>query len=164
MAKKDQQKKLTEKQKKFCKEYVLSLNATQAAIKAGYKESSAYSIGSENLTKPEIKEYIAKLRKTEEENFYYSRSMSFKKLEEAQKLALCRVFVKVTKDGEVIETPAPDTHAFLKAEELKGKLNGLYVEKTETKTDFNINCMGSVKLNNKEITLKIGKEPPKEEE
>jgi phage terminase small subunit len=164
MAKKDQQKKLTEKQKKFCKEYVLSLNATQAAIKAGYKESSAYSIGSENLTKPEIKEYIAKLRKTEEENFYYSRSMSFKKLEEAQKLAVCRVFVKVTKDGEVIETPAPDTHAFLKAEELKGKLNGLYVEKTETKTDFNINCMGSVKLNNKEITLKIGKEPPKEEE
>lgn len=164
MAKKDQQKKLTEKQKKFCREYVLSLNATQAAIKAGYKESSAYSIGSENLTKPEIKEYIAKLRKTEEENFYYSRSMSFKKLEEAQKLALCRVFVKVTKDGEVIETPAPDTHAFLKAEELKGKLNGLYVEKTETKTDFNINCMGSVKLNNKEITLKIGKEPPKEEE
>jgi len=164
MSKKDQQKKLTEKQKKFCKEYVLSLNATQAAIKAGYKEHSAYSIGSENLTKPEIREYIAKLRKTEEENFYYSRSMSFKKLEEAQKMALERVFVKVTKDGEVIETPAPDTQAFLKAEELKGKLNGLYVEKTETKTDFNINCMGSVKINNKEISLKIGKEPPKEEE
>lgn len=164
MAKKDQQKKLTEKQKKFCKEYVLSLNATQAAIKAGYKESSAYSIGSENLTKPEIKEYIAKLRKTEEENFYYSRSMSFKKLEEVQKMALDHLFIKVTNDGETIEIPQPDLKNFLKAEELKGKLNGLYVEKTETKTDFNINCMGSVKLNNKEITLKIGKEPPKEEE
>lgn len=164
MAKKDQQKKLTDKQKKFCREYVLSLNATQAAIKAGYKESSAYSIGSENLTKPEIKEYIAKLRKTEEENFYYSRSMSFKKLEEVQKMALEHLFIKVTNDGETIEIPQPDLKNFLKAEELKGKLNGLYVEKTETKTDFNINCMGSVKLNNKEITLKIGKEPPKEEE
>ena len=141
---------------------MLSLNAPQAAIKAGYKESSAYSIGSENLTKPEIKEYIAELRKKEEENFYYSRSMSFKKLEEAQRLALDRVFVKVTKDGEVIETPAPDTNAFLKAEELKGKLNGLYIEKSETRTDFNINCMGSVKIGDEELILKIGKKPSEE--
>lgn len=51
-------KKLTIKQKKFADEYIISGNATEAAIKAGYKESSARSIGNENLTKPDIKSYI----------------------------------------------------------------------------------------------------------
>ena len=46
--------KLTSKQEKFCYEYVLHLNATKAAINAGYNKSSAYSIGHENLKKPEI--------------------------------------------------------------------------------------------------------------
>ncbi|WP_099950584.1 terminase small subunit [Ezakiella peruensis] len=51
-------KKLTIKQKKFADEYIISGNASEAAIKAGYKESSARSIGNENLTKPDIKSYI----------------------------------------------------------------------------------------------------------
>lgn len=45
---------LTAKQRAFCREYLIDLNATQAAIRAGYSEASAYSIGQENLTKPEI--------------------------------------------------------------------------------------------------------------
>lgn len=45
---------LTAKQRAFCQEYLVDLNATQAAIRAGYSEASAYSIGQENLTKPEI--------------------------------------------------------------------------------------------------------------
>ena len=50
--------KLTDKQEKFCYEYVLHLNATKAAINAGYSEKTAYSIGGENLKKPEIQERI----------------------------------------------------------------------------------------------------------
>ena len=46
--------KLTDKQKIFCDEYIISLNATQAAIKAGYAEKTAYAIGAENLKKPKI--------------------------------------------------------------------------------------------------------------
>lgn len=46
--------RLTEKQKRFVEEYLVDLNATQAAIRAGYKPKSAYSIGQENLRKPEI--------------------------------------------------------------------------------------------------------------
>lgn len=53
--------KLTEKQKKFCREYIKTLNATQSAIKAGYSEKTAYSIGNENLSKPEIAQYIQKI-------------------------------------------------------------------------------------------------------
>lgn len=50
--------KLTLKQQKFADEYIISGNATQAAIKAGYKEKTAYQTGAENLRKPQIKSYI----------------------------------------------------------------------------------------------------------
>lgn len=50
--------KLTTKQKKFCDEYIKSGNAKQSAIKAGYSPKTAYSIGNENLNKPELKAYI----------------------------------------------------------------------------------------------------------
>lgn len=54
---------LTPKQEAFIREYLIDLNATQAAIRAGYSEDSARSIGSENLTKPDIQEAIAEARK-----------------------------------------------------------------------------------------------------
>lgn len=53
--------KLTPKQKKFCEFYVQSGNATDAARKAGYSKNALRSIGQENLTKPDIKAYIAQL-------------------------------------------------------------------------------------------------------
>lgn len=49
---------MTDKQKKFVDEYLIDLNATQAAIRAGYSHKTAYSIGEENLKKPELKAYI----------------------------------------------------------------------------------------------------------
>ena len=49
---------LTDKQRRFVDEYLVDLNATQAAIRAGYSEKTAYSIGNENLSKPEIAEAI----------------------------------------------------------------------------------------------------------
>ena len=51
---------LTDKQKRFCEEYLIDLNATQAAIRAGYSENTAQQIGSENLSKLVIQEYISK--------------------------------------------------------------------------------------------------------
>ncbi|NFL43203.1 terminase small subunit [Clostridium botulinum] len=50
--------KLTAKQKRFCNEYLIDLNATQAAIRAGYSVDSAKVIGCENLTKPNVKSYL----------------------------------------------------------------------------------------------------------
>lgn len=46
------------RQKKFCDEYLIDCNATRAAIRAGYSPKTAYSIGEENLKKPELKAYI----------------------------------------------------------------------------------------------------------
>ena len=51
---------MTKKQKRFIEEYLIDLNATQAAIRAGYSPDTAKSIGSENLTKPDIQARIAK--------------------------------------------------------------------------------------------------------
>lgn len=54
--------KLTEKQKRFCEEYIADLNATKAARRAGYSERTAYSQGQRLLKKVEIQSYIAELR------------------------------------------------------------------------------------------------------
>lgn len=72
---------LTDKQEKFVQEYLLDLNATQAAIRAGYSEKTARSIGCENLIKPDIQERIQEYQKEQREKF----SVSFEK---KQKLLL----------------------------------------------------------------------------
>lgn len=51
--------KLTEKQKRFCEEYLTDLNATQAAKRAGYKNPE---IGRQLITKNNVSEYLNKLR------------------------------------------------------------------------------------------------------
>lgn len=50
---------LTDKQRRFVEEYLVDLNATRAAMRAGYSEHSARRIGYENLGKPEIADAIA---------------------------------------------------------------------------------------------------------
>lgn len=51
--------KLNDKQRLFCIEYLKDFNATQAAINAGYSKKTSYSIGNENLKKPEIQAEIS---------------------------------------------------------------------------------------------------------
>lgn len=51
---------MTNKQKRFCEEYLIDLNATQAAVRAGYSTSTAGAIGAENLKKPQIRACIDK--------------------------------------------------------------------------------------------------------
>ena len=54
--------KLTAKQERFCQEYILDLNATQAAIRAGYSEKTAKDIGCQNLAKLYISDRIAEMQ------------------------------------------------------------------------------------------------------
>lgn len=54
--------KLTEKQKRFCHEFLIDGNGAQAAIRAGYSKRSAQMIASESLTKPIVSNYLSKLR------------------------------------------------------------------------------------------------------
>ncbi|SNZ19405.1 terminase small subunit [Cohaesibacter gelatinilyticus] len=59
----DKQTSLTDKQKRFCEEYAKDLNATQAAIRAGYAEKTAYSSGPRLLNHPAIKQELAERTK-----------------------------------------------------------------------------------------------------
>lgn len=56
--------KLTDKQKRFCEEYLVDLNATQAAIRAGYKNSD---VGRRLVTKSHVSAYIEKLRQEQQQ-------------------------------------------------------------------------------------------------
>ena len=58
---------LTDKQEMFCREYLIDLNATQAAIRAGYSEKTANRTGSENLSKPDIAQRIINLKSARNE-------------------------------------------------------------------------------------------------
>lgn len=53
---------LNDRQRRFCEEYVIDLNATQSAIRAGYSEKTANRIGSQNLSKVDIQKYIQQLQ------------------------------------------------------------------------------------------------------
>lgn len=55
--------RLTDKQRRFCEEYVVDWNATRAAIVAGYSKKTARQIATENLSKPYIREYIDEIQK-----------------------------------------------------------------------------------------------------
>jgi phage terminase small subunit len=88
MAKEKKEAELTGKQKRFCEEYIFDFNATRAAKVAGYSEDTAYSIGNENLKKPEIKAYIQELQGDLEKAAGISRLMVLK---EHQKLAFSSI-------------------------------------------------------------------------
>lgn len=59
--------KLTDKQEMFCREYLIDLNATQAAIRAGYSKRTAAVTACENLIKPNIQNRIAELKQQRNE-------------------------------------------------------------------------------------------------
>ena len=64
---------LNEKQKQFCEEYIIDLNGTQAAIRAGYSGKTANRIASELLSKLDIQEYICELKNKRSERVKYSK-------------------------------------------------------------------------------------------
>ncbi len=80
--------KLTEKQKRFCNEYLIDLNATQAAIRAGYSSIAAKEIGYENLTKPHIKAYVQKCMAERAERTNITQDMV---VEELAKIAFSQI-------------------------------------------------------------------------
>jgi len=82
-------KKLTEKEKMFCKQYLIcGYNASEAVRKAGYSEKAAKEVGSRMLTKANIQEEIKRLRANIEETLNISKEKVFR---EQAKLAFCSI-------------------------------------------------------------------------
>ena len=121
---------MTPRQQKLCDEYLISGNATDAAIKAGYSPKTAKQTGSENLAKPDLKQYIeaeldklqsAKIADAQEVMKYLTSVMRGEHTEQVLKLA-GEGFQTITD----IDVSAKDR---LKAAELVGKRYGLFTEK-----------------------------------
>ena len=72
--------KLTPKQKRFVDEYLVDLNATEAALRAGYSKRTAYSIGNENLKKPEVQKEIQERMKDRQERTEIAQDKVLKEL------------------------------------------------------------------------------------
>lgn len=72
--------KLTPKQKAFIDEYLIDLNATQAAIRAGYSKKTAYRTGADNLIKPQIQAEIQKAMKEREKRTEITQDTVLKEL------------------------------------------------------------------------------------
>ena len=151
------EKKLTAKQQRFCDEYLIDLNATQAAIRAGYSEKTARNIANENLTKPDIREYIDKRMKEKEaaliadqdEVMRYLTSVMRRELSESVVVTLqtkTEKWVEDEKTGKlkkqtvtedkpaVVDIPARLSDAN-KAAELLGKAYMIFTDKVQQEFD-----------------------------
>jgi phage terminase small subunit len=77
---KDKISGLTDKQERFCQEFIIDMNATQAALRSGYSGKTAHSIGAENLTKPEIQSRLTELKKVLSEKVSITQEMVLNEL------------------------------------------------------------------------------------
>lgn len=136
--------KLTAKQQRFCDEYLIDLNATQAAIRAGYSEKNARNIASENLAKPNIREYIDNRLAEKEKALIADQDEVLKYLTSVMRgeSVSTEIVVEGTGDGcseaRKMEKE-PSEKERLKAAELLGKRYGLYTEKVEADVDMDLN-------------------------
>jgi phage terminase small subunit len=77
---------LTDKQEMFCREYLIDLNATQAAIRAGYSDKTANRTGSENLSKPDIAQRIIDLKSERNERVEVNADYVLRRLVEIDQM------------------------------------------------------------------------------
>ena len=96
---------LTPKQQRFVEEYLIDLNATQAAIRAGYSEKTAKEIGSENLTKPNIAKAIEEAQNKRQEQTQIDAAYVLKRLVEIDQMDVLDIMDDQMKIRPVNEWP-----------------------------------------------------------
>lgn len=123
--------KLTPKQKRFCEEYLVDLNATQAAIRAGYSPKTARIIACKLLAKDNITEIIQtrkeKLSKKTEVNQEYVIKSLHKIAERCMQAEQAK-----DKEGNPVGDYKFDSSGANKAIELIGKTFGQFVDRIKT--------------------------------
>lgn len=150
------EQKLTDKQAMFCKEYMIDLNATQAAIRAGYSEHTAQEIGSQNLSKLLIHEEIQRLMKERSNKVELTAEYILNNIIEIGNRCMQRVPVMVragkswkqkeewainpeTDEEELVGVWEFREGGALKAQELLGKHLKLFVDKERADINLNLN-------------------------
>ena len=136
--------RLTDKQQRFVDEYLIDLNATQAAIRAGYSKKTARDIGCENLAKPNIASAIVKAQEKRSERTEISQDYVIKTIVET--IERCSQAKQVyDKSGELVMTETPDgglapayrydASSVLKGAELLGRHLSMFTDKVDHTTN-----------------------------
>ena len=151
--------RMTDKQQRFCDEYLIDLNGTKAAIRAGYSEKTARQMAAENLSKPVIKEYIEKRMAEKEDALIAKQDEVLKYLTSVMRREMAEHVVvtvveenssyepdadgkmrkrtKRTEKPEIVQIPARLSDAN-KAAELLGKVYALFTDKVESDVDMKL--------------------------
>jgi phage terminase small subunit len=153
----DGARELTAKQLAFIQEYLIDLNATQAAIRAGYSEDTARQIGYENLTKPDIASRIeaaqAERSKRTEVTQDYVLSTIVDTIERCKQAKPVfdrkgqHVMVE-TADGELAPAYVFEPNAIMRGAELLGKHLGILKDKVEHSGSIGTHEQALEKLDN----------------
>lgn len=134
---------MNEKQKRFCDEYLIDLNATQAAIRAGYKKETAYSQGQRLLKNVEVKKYIEERMEEKEKKLIADQDEVLRYLTSVLRgeSSSEEIVVEGLGDGcsaaRTMEK-APSEKDKLKAAELLGKRYSMFTDKLEADVDMEL--------------------------
>lgn len=124
-------KPLTAKQEQFCLEYMIDLNATQAAIRAGYSAKTADVIGCENLVKPNIAKRIEELQVERTERTTVDADFVLNGLKELNQICMGQKEVTYTVDGVQESMRVFEQSGAARSFELIGKHLGMFIERKE---------------------------------
>lgn len=135
---------MTEKQKLFCDEYLIDLNATQAAIRAGYSEKYAHTNVSKLLRNTTIREYIENRIAEKEDKLIAKQNEVLKYLTSVMRGESKSEIVVVENIGDYMSEArtmekAPDEKERLKAAELLGKAHMMFSERIQQDIDMELN-------------------------
>jgi phage terminase small subunit len=136
--------RLTAKQQRFCDEYLIDLNATQAAIRAGYSEKYAHTNASKLLQITTIKEFIKARMAEKESQLIADQDEVLKYLTSVLRGESQSSVVVVENTGDFMSQARemqkkPDEKERLKAAELLGKRYGLYKDTVNEVVDMDFN-------------------------
>ncbi len=122
---------MTKKQKLFCEEYLIDLNATQSAIRAGYSVDTAYSIGEENLKKPEIKKTIEQALAERSKRTGINQD---RVIQELARIAFVKITDVANDDGSINRDASDDDLACIESVKVESSSTDTgYSEKREVK-------------------------------
>lgn len=141
--------KLTEKQKAFCDYYIQTLNATESAKKAGYSEKTARKIGHENLTKPDIQNYISeRLAELESKRVADAKEVleyltSVMRGEQTEEVVVVENIGDFMSEARIVNKKL-NARERIKAAELLGKRYALFTDKVDSNLNVGIQIVDDV--------------------
>ena len=141
---------LTIKQQRFCDEYIISGNATEAAVKAGYSKKTASEMGYENLGKPQIQDYLAERTKgileakkmDLEEAIRLSSEIARGEVQKGYSKQYDRITGKIIKEVDYEYTPSIEDRQ--KSLEHIIKINGGFLERKEINGNIGVTIVDDI--------------------